>query len=392
MNRIVVFGAGSVGRGFIGQIFAEAGWRVTFVDLESRLVQALNTGSYRHVTLSDEGVEETTITGVDAIDGRDTAAVASAVASADFLATSVGAANLRHIAPTMAEGLRLRISERRGPVDILLAENLHGVGGEMRSLLADALGDDADAVLAQVGTLETSIGRMIPVPNEQRREHEPGWVAVEPYRELPLDVAASRAPLPDVPELVGRTDVPFAFYSDRKLYLHNLGHCLTAYLGELLGEDEIAEAIRRPQIHRIVQTVMATAAAALSLEYGEPLASVQANADDLLRRFHNRALHDTVERVGRDPQRKLAEGDRFLGALALAARHGLARPITVAVAVGADKLLGSVPADQRDSELDRIRSVVAHHGGEDQLAVFDEALSALRTSPDLERLALLLDP
>lgn len=377
MSRITIFGAGSVGRGFIGQIFSEAGWRVTFVDTDAALIAALNTGSYRHVTLSDQYSEERLVTGVEAVDGRDVEGVAAAVASADFLATAVGAANMKYIAPALAEGLRRRAAAEGGPLDIMLAENLHNASKVLRDLLAETLGEDAGEVLASVGVLETSIGRMIPVPSAERRAEDPSWIAVEPYRELPFDCAAARAPLPDVPDLLCRRDIPFAFYSDRKLYLHNLGHCLTAYLGELMGDEEIADAIRRPEVFRRVHMVMDTAARALSLEYGEPLDSVRSNVEDLLRRFANRALHDTVERVGRDPQRKMAEGDRFLGALALAAKHGMARPVTIAVAIGTHKLLATVSPSSRETERTRIRESVLRVAGGDELAALDDAMASL---------------
>ncbi len=377
MKHITIFGAGSVGRGFIGQVFSEAGWRVTFVDTDATLVEALNSGSYRHVTISDESAEERWITGVEALDGRDVESVSATVASTDFVATAVGSANMRHIAPVLAEGLRRRILACRGPLDILLAENLHDASGVLRGLLAEHLGERSPEILDSVGTLETSIGRMIPVPNREKRREDPSWIAVEPYRELPLDCAAAKAPLPNVADLVCRRDIPFSFFSDRKLYLHNLGHCMTAYLGELLGDSEIADAICRPDVFRLVEAVMDTVARALSLEYGEPFTALRANVDDLLKRFSNRALHDTVDRVGRDPQRKMAEGDRFLGAFAMAARHGMARPVTIAVALGTHKLLRTVPPDQHDQEYARIRDYVLRVGGEDELGALADTLATL---------------
>lgn len=384
MKRIVIFGAGSVGRGFIGQIFSQAGWRVTFVDMDAELVAALRSGSYRHATVSDAGTEEVSVDNVDAILGSRRDAVVDAVAAADFVATAVGAANLRHIAPALADGIRGRSGR---PLDVLLAENLHDADEVARGLVAEALGDDAH-LLGEVGFLRTSIGRMIPVPTAEQRAADVSWVAVEPYRELPYDAAAAKAPLPDVPDLVGRTDLPFAFYADRKLYLHNLGHALTAYLGRLLGYTEIAEAIEDPRIHRLVSAAMSAATQALSREYGEPLEAVAANRDDLLARFANHALHDSVERVGRDPRRKLAPGDRFLGAVELTARHGLQAPVSVAVAVGTDALLKELDPNERPNALAALREKVAA-AGPAEAARFDAALEALSPVADLERLAEL---
>ena len=382
MSSIVIFGAGSVGRGFIGQIFSQAGWQVMFIDMDRDLVSALHSGSYQHATISDEGTSLTAISHVDALLGSDLEDVVAAVASASMIATSVGAANLVHIARAVAAGLRKRHESAGGPIDILLAENLHDVDEVLRALLADALGDDA-GILDEVGFLRTSIGRMIPVPSAAQRATDVSWIGAEPYRELPYDVAACKAAAPDVPDLLGRTDIPFSFYADRKLYLHNLGHALTAYLGALMGYREIAQSIADPSIRPLVEAAMTAASRSLALEYGEPLEAVEANRDDLLDRFANRALHDSVERVGRDPLRKLAPGDRFFGALGLCARHGLARPVTVAVAVGVDALLQTLADKDRDAALSQYRGQLIAAAGPDEGAAFDSALALLAGPPDL---------
>ena len=50
---------------------------------------------------------------------------------------------------------------------------------------------------------------------------------------------------------------------------------------------------------------------------------LEAHTHDLLRRFTNRALGDTIFRLGRDPLRKLAPKDRLVGAARLAEKAGI---------------------------------------------------------------------
>ena len=67
----LIFGAGNIGRSFIGQLFATAGYAVTFVDVNEALVAELNRqGRYR---LEVRGPEprDIWVEGVSAIDGRD---------------------------------------------------------------------------------------------------------------------------------------------------------------------------------------------------------------------------------------------------------------------------------------------------------------------------------
>jgi len=197
----------------------------------------------------------------------------------------------------------------------------------------------ADVLDANVGLLETSIGRMIPAPDPSLLAVEPTVIQAEPYKQLPYDAAAVRGEPLLVPGLVGVTDVPFAFYGDRKLYVHNMGHALTAYLGERAGVMYVWEAIAIPAVRYLVRAAMVESALALSLTYRQPMTPLLEHVDDLIHRFGNRALGDTVERVGRDPIRKTAAGDRLLGAYVAAVGQQVpTRHVSLALAAGADAL------------------------------------------------------
>lgn len=376
-SRVVIFGAGAVGRGFIGEIFADAGWQVTFIDADHELVSALRTGSYPHDTVATGGTVRKHVTGCTAVHTQDATPVREAVAGADAVFTSVGVRNLPRVAPTLAAGLADRTAVNGGPIDVYLAENVHDGAALVRGLLTtelSTLGANPEVVLAGVGVVETSIGRMIPVPTQEQRDEHPALVAVEPYRSLPFDIAACRAPVPDVPDLVGNPAVSFEFYTERKLYVHNQGHCLTAYLGARAGHTEIATAIAEPEILEQVREAMYAPARALARKYYQPEAELLAHADDLLERFGNTALHDTVERVGRDPERKLQPGERFLGALDLCNQWGDPRPVLPGIALAVAQL--EAPADS-SARVEAVRTDVGRTSPE--LAVLlDELLLELR--------------
>ena len=123
----VIFGAGSVGRGFLGQLFCESGYQVVFVDVDDPLVEALNTtGAYTLRLAGIESTQDLTIEPVRAVDGRDTEAVAAEVARSSLMATAVGARALRAIAKPIASGIVQR-SEQPGapPLNVIICENLH---------------------------------------------------------------------------------------------------------------------------------------------------------------------------------------------------------------------------------------------------------------------------
>ncbi len=84
----VVFGAGSVGRGFLGQLFTESGYEVVFVDVDAPLVAALTERRAYTLRLSGiDKVEDLVVSPVRAVDGRETAAVAQEVAPTAWVAT-----------------------------------------------------------------------------------------------------------------------------------------------------------------------------------------------------------------------------------------------------------------------------------------------------------------
>jgi mannitol-1-phosphate 5-dehydrogenase len=339
----VVFGAGNVGRGLLGQVFSEAGLEVVFVDVADELIAALNDDrSYLHITVDNDSRHEVVISPVRAVRADDPAAVSAALLDAAVAGVCVGARVLPAVCRTIAPALLARIRAGRPPLNLLLAENLHEAASKVHDWLKEAEPELDDSLLAGVGLVSTSIGRMIPVPGEAVTRLGVAAIEVEPYRFLPIDAAAIRGDFLTVPGVVADTTVDFDFYSDRKLFLHNMGHAACAYLGRLCGDTYVWQTITRPEIRLIVRGAMVESACALASRYGRPAGPLLDHVDDLLHRFANRALGDTNERVGRDPRRKLAAADRFVGAIDLCRREGIAhRNICVGLAAGLSELVAA---------------------------------------------------
>ena len=58
----VMYGAGNIGRGFIGQVLHDSGYEVAFVDVDQNLIDAFNqTGSYVITVVEGDRAEEKVI-------------------------------------------------------------------------------------------------------------------------------------------------------------------------------------------------------------------------------------------------------------------------------------------------------------------------------------------
>lgn len=327
MKQAIIFGAGNIGRGFMGQLFSESGYAVTFVDVDRPLLDALNgRGRYTIRLVTNERTEEVTVGPVRGLHSGDLDAVAEAVSRAEIGATAVGAGILKRIAPAVAAGIARRAQAgNTAPFNLILCENLHGAAAFFRELVAAHLPAELHPFMAEhIGFVDTVIARMVPPLTPELRAQDPSLILVEPYRELPVDRDGF---VGEPPAIVGMIPyAPFAFFTERKLYIHNAGHAVLGYLGYLAGYEYGYQALADDEIYFQARGAMEESALALTRKYRPAPGALLANIDDLLHRFGNRALGDTILRLGRDPLRKLAPGDRLVGA----ARNALAQGVTPA--------------------------------------------------------------
>lgn len=320
-KKLVLFGAGKIGRSFIGQLFSRSGYEVVFIDIDERIISALNRHNrYKVVIKSDDGDKEFWVENVRGVLGTNMEEVVRKVATAGILAISVGQNAIPIIAPLVAKGLELRAEKYSGiPLDIILAENLRDaaqvVGTELKKHLPSAFNlDDI------VGLVETSIGKMVPIMPLSATENDPLLVFAEPYNSLILDKKGFKNPIPDVAGLSPKANM--SAWVDRKSFIHNLGHASAAYYGYLKYPDMIYlyEVMKKSDVYHTTRTTMMQAADILIMQYPGEFneADLIDHIDDLLHRFTNKALGDTIFRVGQDLYRKLGPEDRLVGPLKMA--------------------------------------------------------------------------
>ena len=137
-----MYGAGNIGRGFIGKVFSESGYDVCFVDVYKPVVDRLNIDKQYPVKIvSNEKQEEIIVKNVRAVNGIDIDAVALEILDADIMATAVGVNVLGRIVKPICEGLKKRHEHKKNPLNVIICENLIDADKYLRGLIEAEMGE-----------------------------------------------------------------------------------------------------------------------------------------------------------------------------------------------------------------------------------------------------------
>jgi mannitol-1-phosphate 5-dehydrogenase len=360
VKSAVHFGAGNIGRGFVGLLLHQAGYELAFADVAAPLIDALQETPSYTVHEVGEGSVGHVVDRYSAVNSAtNEAELVERIARADVVTTAVGPNILKFVAPAIARGIAARSAEvpplavmacenAINATDILEAEIRVAAKGEGLSE-ADV---DAKAVFAN-----TAVDRIVPA-------QAPGGgldVRVEPYFEWAIE----RGPFNgEVPEIPGVTWVDsLGPYIERKLFTVNTGHAAAAYFGREAGKEKIADAIADLAIREKVEAVLQETKTLLVAKYGFAPDEQEAYIRKILGRFANAELPDTVDRVGRAPLRKLSRHERFVGPAAELAERGLPT----------DALLEAMGAALRfdaadDDEAQRLQATLASGASDSEVA------------------------
>lgn len=322
-KKALVFGAGKIGRGFLGQLLSQSGFEIVFVDIDEDLVSLLNQRESYPLKLIGDEEQVLTISGVRAVGATDENEVIEEITTADLLLTAAGVRALPSVSRLIARGLRKRWEQGvEVPLNILICENLPQPARTMQELVGQEMGTGYQDQLEQkVGFVETVICRMVPDPSPEMRNSDSLLIMAEDYSMLPVDKKGFRG---EIPWITGMQPVDnFVGYVHRKLYTYNTCHAVVAYLGYLQGYTYIYEAIADGTVLKVVRGALGESGQAVIQKYGFDQVEQREYGEDFIRRIRRKELADTVHRVAKDPLRKLEPGERLLGPATLAWEFGI---------------------------------------------------------------------
>jgi mannitol-1-phosphate 5-dehydrogenase len=349
--KAVHFGAGNIGRGFVGLLLHEAGYEVVFADVAEDLITQLAAADSYQVHEVGERPSVRTVQNFRALNSSSQEAdVVAEIATADVVTTAVGPHILKFVAPVIARGIAARASGL-APLQVMACENAINATDILKEEVAAQWDPAAGSLGAAAVFANTAVDRI--VPNQEAGQGLD--VTVETFYEWVID----RTPFGDsAPVIPGATFVDnLEPYIERKLFTVNTGHAAAAYFGFEAGLEKISEAMADQDVAADVRAVLDETKELLVAKHGFNREEQEAYVQKILGRFSNPHLPDTVNRVGRAPLRKLSRHERFIGPAAELAERGII-PEALLGAIAA-ALRFNDPADAEAVELAKILAASA---------------------------------
>ncbi|WP_086980680.1 mannitol-1-phosphate 5-dehydrogenase [Vibrio aphrogenes] len=370
MKNAVHFGAGNIGRGFIGKLLSDADVQVTFADVNAPLVDQISHKQEYKVKVVGANCQIDTVSHVTAVNSASDDVI-DRIVHTDLVTTAVGPNVLDIIAKTIAAGITKRFeSGNEKPLNIIACENMvrgtTHLKGEVYKYLDESLHSKTDEL---IGFVDSAVDRIVP-PAEAAND-DPLEVTVESFSEWIVDESQFKGEVPNI-EGMEKTNNLMAFV-ERKLFTLNTGHCITAYLGCLKGHKTIREAIEDPEIYFDVKQAMFESGEVLIQRYQFDRELHAAYINKILGRFANPYLVDEVDRVGRQPLRKLGANDRLIKPLLGTIEYGTENGALLKGVAAACKYRNDT--DPQAVELQKaiqdqgIKKALAHYTGLDENSV-----------------------
>ncbi|WP_276876145.1 mannitol-1-phosphate 5-dehydrogenase [Anaerococcus hydrogenalis] len=307
MEKAIQFGAGNIGRGFIGYLLKNAGYDLVFADVFDQVIDKINKDKAYTIHVKDVENEDIRVENISAVNStRDE--VVREISEASIITTAVGPLNLVKIADKLASGITKRFEDKSEKyLNIIACENAIKASDSLKGYVYEKLDGDAKAYAEKfVGFPNCSVDRIVP----PSKNENPLDVTVENYYEWNVEEAGFKGEVPQIEgmNLVGNLEA----YIERKLFTLNTGHASTAYLGSLKGYGTIDESINDSEIEDKVRKIMQESGEALIAKFGFNREDHFAYIEKIIKRFKNPYLNDDVKRVGREPIRKLSINERFV--------------------------------------------------------------------------------
>ena len=340
------FGAGNIGRGFIGLNLVKSGYDVTFVDNNQSLIEEINQRKTSQVDFVGDNHYSEVVSNVAAINIADEAGVIMLISQADIITTAIGPNILPFITVVIAKGLKQRFTSTNKTINVIACENMAQGSTMLKGYIMSHLDVvSRERVAEMTGFPDAAVDRIVPLQSNT----DMLTVKTEPYQEWDINRTQFKGAVPEIRGVTWVDDL--TPYIERKLYTINTSHTAIAWLGNIYGKKTIRAALQDNKVLNIVKQVLAETAAFLIARHGLDKKTHHEYIETTLSRFSNPYIDDDVARVGRSPVRKISPQERLILPALGVLKLGIP-PEGLATAIAASFLFNR-PDDNESVELQR---------------------------------------
>ncbi len=350
--KALLFGAGKIGRGFIGAVLKKSGYDICFADINTPLIDLINSEKQYVVHILDVNKHDDIIDDVSAVHTA-SKELPDYFAAADIVTTAVSMKVLPAIAPTIANSIKHRKSRQNTtPMNIVACENGIRATSQLKTWVYEHLNKEERIWTDQyIGFADSSVDRIVPITTYSH----PLDVAVEAFYEWNIDKTQLKGILPNISGL-NLTDNLTA-HIERKLFTVNTGHCAAAFLGNIKGHTHIDECLADAPLKATITDIMRQSGDALIAKFHFDRLSHEKYINVVLERFNNPYIKDLTSRVGHDPVRKLGPTLYFSYPISMALSFHLPTDkLSLAVAAGMTEKIDG------DTQCEEIQQLILQKG------------------------------
>lgn len=326
MCKIVIIGAGRLGKGFVGETFNNANWDITFIDQNQQVINALNANrEYRVTVHREEEVQERIVKDYNAYTWKDNA-VGREIIETDIIAFVIYPEDFKEAIKEVKKHLKIRVKENaKKPLTMICLTNKNGLIPSFYALFEQGLTFEEQQWFHHSVVLRDSIIRRSTDAKDAASLEIRTTAVLSLLIQEPINVDIRNV---EWMELTDNLEI----LKDVKVFIVNGPHVSTAFMGYYKGYETINEAAEDFEVMRLVNMVTKEIRTGIVSNY-----DLTEEQLDTLSHFPKAKgeMIDYIYRVAFDPQRKLSNNDRLVGSALLCKKAGTSyKNICKAIAYG----------------------------------------------------------
>lgn len=306
--KVVHFGAGKIGRGFIAELLHDTGYEIVFADVFQPLIEELNQYHNYYLYSIENNHERKEIDKVSALStinqGQE---VIDEIVNADLVTTAVIVDNFPKIAGLLAKALKARLDAGKEKVNVIACENAPYCGNILAKELVNT-GEITEEELNKIAAIPNQVVDRMVFSYEEN-----GRMGIEVGNGYELVIEKNRLIDPESEPIKGAHYTGnIEKYLERKLYVVNGGHTGAGYVAHLQGYEIIQDYFASEAGFKDARDRMLELSAFVEKKHGFDHQDMVDYVDYSLNRWMTPGVQDPISRISRAPIRKLAPKDRLV--------------------------------------------------------------------------------